>query len=180
MTRFMLHLRRFGVRMTADKKRFAMLCLVTAIGLLFWTRLIVVKRIGRTAMAEQATAQIASNTPQDAQLPAVTVILPDRPTRDPFAIDADVYPAVEDAGLAVDATAGTPSVDPRQALQGMSLEASMPPAFAVIDGVTRRRNDRVPGSAGVSFQLIEINQRSVVLLHGEDRYVLRMEYARDR
>ena len=52
MTRFVLQLRRFGVRLTADRRRFGILCMLMAVALLFWTRLIVIKRIPRTALAE--------------------------------------------------------------------------------------------------------------------------------
>lgn len=176
MTRFMLNVRRLGIRMTADRKRFAVLCLVTAIGLLFWTRLIVVKRIGRTALAEQEIVETASATPTSVNTPIVTIVLPARPTRDPFAIDPAVFPVEVPQDDAAAAQRADPTVvDPRETLAAMRLEASMPPSLAVIDGVTRRRSDRVPGSAGINFELVEIRSRSVVLMHAGDRYLLRME-----
>jgi hypothetical protein len=94
MTPYMLFIRRFGVRLTADRKRFAVLCVLSAVALLFWTRLIVVKRIPRTALAEPEVQVDISNAQSktDERLP-IAVVLPDRPSRDPFSIDAGFFPA---------------------------------------------------------------------------------------
>lgn len=44
-------LRRFWIRVTADRKRFGALCAALAVGLLLWARLIVVSHPPRTALA---------------------------------------------------------------------------------------------------------------------------------
>jgi hypothetical protein len=177
MTPFMLSVRRFGVRLTADRKRFAVLCVLSAVALLFWTRLIVVKKIPRTALAEPEVQVDVSNAQSntDERLP-IAVVLPDRPSRDPFSIDAGFFPAaVEQIDTPTTSQGVGAAPDPRAAIASMRLDASMPPTLAVIDGITRRRGDRVSGSAGIPFELVEINQRTVVLSRGDDRYVLRME-----
>jgi len=178
MTQFMLHVRRFGIRVTADRKRFAVLCVLSAVALLFWTRLIVIKRIPRTALAEpEVQVETMTNSLGTGDSgPPITVVLPDRPSRDPFAIDTAFFPS---AAAPVDAQrrAASPGqgIDPREAVAAMRLEASMPPTLAVIDGTTRRRGDTVSGSAGLPFTLLEIRAKTVVLTRGDDRYVLRME-----
>ena len=179
MSQFMLHLRRFGIRLTADRKRFAVLCILSAVALLFWTRLIVIKRIPRTALAEpeMQVEPAADQAGAGEAGPPITVILPDRPSRDPFAIDATFFPNTEatSSERALVRSESQVGTDPRDAVAAMRLEASMPPSLAVIDGTTRRRGDTVSGSAGLPFTLVEIRARTVVLSRGDDRYVLRME-----
>jgi hypothetical protein len=179
MTHLMLHLRRFGIRLTADRKRFAVLCVLCAVGLLLWTRLIVIKRIPRTALAEpEVQVEPAADTALAGDAgPPITVILPDLPSRDPFAIDTTFFPSgeAEASEAGVISSPSQAAADPREAVAAMRLEASMPPSLAVIDGTTRRRGDTVSGSAGLPFTLVEIQARTVVLSRGGDRYVLRME-----
>jgi hypothetical protein len=178
MTQFMLHIRRFGIRVTADRRRFAVLCVLSAVALLFWTRLIVIKRIPRTALAEP---EVQVETTADATAagdsgPPITVVLPDRPSRDPFAIDTTFFPTAEvtpESGSGASSTRA--GIDPRDAIAAMRLEALMPPTLAVIDGTTRRCGDTLSGSAGLPFTLVEIRAKAVVLSRGDDRYVLRME-----
>ncbi|MDP7070064.1 MAG: hypothetical protein QF561_01810 [Phycisphaerales bacterium] len=180
MNRFLLNLRRFGVRLTADRRRFAVLCVLSAVALLFWTRLIVVKRIPRTALAEpEAHADLgealaSTDTPGE----PVEVVLPGQPRRDPFAIDVNIFPSLLAAAAPAGGVVPTDpkhAADPKAALSGLRLEASMPPAIAVIDGSTRRRGDTVVGSEGLAFTVLEIHPRSVVLDRSGARYVLRME-----
>jgi hypothetical protein len=177
MRPFMLSFRRFGIRLTSDRKRFALLCVLSAVALLFWTRLIVVKRIPRTALAEpEVQVDVESSQVKMSARPPITVILPDQPSRDPFSIDTGFFPApVERVDSPASNQVGGAAPDPRAAIAAMRLEASMPPTLAVIDGTTRRRGDTVSSSAGIPFKLVEINQRTVVLSRGDNRYVLRME-----
>ncbi len=177
MNSMVLTLRRFGVRLTADRRRFAILCTLMAVALLFWTRLIAIKRIPSTALADPAVlvADAADEAGEPGDQPPITVVLPDRPSRDPFAIDAGAYPepAPESTVAAAAGHAGMP--DPRASIAAMRLEASMPPAIAVIDGTTRRIGDRVSGSEGVIFELLEIRPKTVVLGRLDARYLLRMD-----
>ncbi len=45
-------LRRFWVQVTADRRRFGVLCVVATIGLLLWARMIIVSNMPRTAVAQ--------------------------------------------------------------------------------------------------------------------------------
>jgi hypothetical protein len=51
-------LQRFWVQLTADRRRFGVLCAVMAVGLLLWARLIIVSNMPRTAVA---TPVVTSN-----------------------------------------------------------------------------------------------------------------------
>ncbi len=177
MNSLVLQLRRFGVRLTADRRRFAILCTLMAVALLFWTRLIVIKRIPRTALAdpEMLVADAGDDAGDGGATPVVTVILPDRPSRDPFAIDAAAYPEALPEPAATPTTSGQNMADPRASIDAMRLEASMPPAIAVIDGTTRRIGDRVSGSEGLVFEVLEIRPKTVVLGRLDARYLLRMD-----
>jgi hypothetical protein len=177
MTRFVLQLRRFGVRLTADRRRFGILCMLMAVALLFWTRLIVIKRIPRTALAEPelVIAQDSLSDAHDARMEVVTVVLPDQPRRDPFEIDALAFPVAIPETQAPSNESTTRQGDPKASVSAMRLDASMPPGIAVIDGTTRRRGDSVSGSTGMLFEVLEIRPRSVVLGRADARYVLRMD-----
>lgn len=177
MTRFILQLRRFGVRLTADRRRFGILCMLMAVALLFWTRLIVIKRIPRTALAEPelVIAQDSLSDVHDARMEVVTVVLPDQPRRDPFEIDALAFPVAIPETQAPSNGSTTRQGDPKASVSAMRLDASMPPGIAVIDGTTRRRGDSVSGSEGMLFEVLEIRSRSVVLGRADARYVLRMD-----
>lgn len=174
MNQIILHIRRFGVRLTADRRRFAALCLLSAVALLFWTRLIVIKRIPKTALAEPPMVEVEASAVANAPQGAVSVILPMRPERDPFAISDTAFPPPE---AVADPSTGVQRghKDVGSAVAAMRLEASMPPALAVIDGATRRRGDQVATSEGFSFEVIEIRPKSVVLARSGSRFVLRME-----
>lgn len=173
MNSIMLHVRRLGVRLTADRRRFAILCMLMAVALLFWTRLIVIKRIPRTALADPNLVLVTeAEVPAEMVAKIVDVVLPERPDRDPFSIDAHAFPL--QAGESTTATQHT-VLDHEALVAAMRLDASMPPGLAVIDGTTRRRTDTISTSAGLEFTLSEIRQKSVVLERGGHRFVLQME-----
>ena len=80
MSDVLLQLRRFGVRLTADRKRFGLLCTLLAVALLFWTRLIVIKQIPRTALAEGKVELAMADEDQFEQVHTpVEVLLPSAP-----------------------------------------------------------------------------------------------------
>ena len=183
MNKMMLHLRRFGVRMTADRKRFGLLCTLLAVAMLFWTRLIVIKQIPRTALADEAAMMIAADSSDASALPRtpVEVILPARPLRDPFMVSDTWFPIPEDvSNESMLASTPNTAVDPKTSLQGLRLEAAMPPALAVIDGRTRRPGESLTGTDGVVFKVIEIRGRTVLLEHAGEQYQLSMSTGKDR
>jgi len=178
MERVLLELRRIGVRLTADRRRFALLCTVTAIGLVFWTRLILIDRHPATAAAD--TIAVVDDPGPEIETPRapVQVMLPGRPDRNPFSVDATFFPLAEEtsSGSADSPKSGAPAADLiAEAASRFRLGATLPPAAAVIDGATLRVGNEVPGSAEPRFTLVEVHRQHAVLEAQGRRFVLRME-----
>lgn len=135
-----LLLRRLWVQITADRKRFAALCVMVVIGLLLWSRIILINNTPRTAIAdpaarkamtasETADATASSRKPSTAHIPvsshnsgepAVEVHLASTPVRDPFRISPQHFPRPTiDQGNAKQAGKSDPPVadDPSRAVQ---------------------------------------------------------------
>lgn len=114
-------LRRIWIQVTADRKRFGVLCATLGVGLLLWARLVIVSHVPRTAVAEPPGAATAdrshsaagkSGAPgRTADKPAtkdaakgenksriVSVVLSSRCQRDPFVISPLVFPKMKPAG----------------------------------------------------------------------------------
>jgi hypothetical protein len=104
----MVFLKRLWIQMTADRKRFAALCAVLALGMLLWARLILVSKLPRTALADDpagtAAASAAGAEPGDPSdgsatrpsdkpaLPPVPIRLARTADRDPFVINPEFFP----------------------------------------------------------------------------------------
>ncbi|MDY7108379.1 MAG: hypothetical protein SYC29_07050 [Planctomycetota bacterium] len=195
----MVTLRRYWLQLTADKKKFTVLCVMIGLGLLLWARLIVISNMPRTAVAEEEASASASTTPAtDAPHVsdnrggvAIPVALAERPERDPFMISAAHFPKpapVNDLASEAEKSSSQQAEDPEAAearlrarLQGLvdqlTLEAAMTGAsLAVIDGATYRTGSSVPagGDEQVTFLLEEVRQRSVVLVYEGRRFQLKM------
>ena len=181
MNNMLLQLRRFGVRLTADRKRFRLLCTLLAVALLFWTRLIVIKQIPRTALAE-GSVELAMADPHETAHPEspVEVLLPSTPVRDPFQVSDTWFPKTEVHGEDEPLASTSTAIDPRQSLKAMRLEAAMPPTLAVIDGRTRRPGESIPSDSGLVFTVVEIVDRGVILECSDARYRLSMNATNDR
>lgn len=181
-------LRRIWIQMTADRKRFGILCAVVALGLLLWGRLIVVSNLPRTAVAEPPVSDGARSTGKSGRpgsansekaRPTMAITLSSTPQRDPFVISPKYFPRPtpatsqpSDAGkLVVKPTEDGLQAEARYTAQLRSLaakfklEAAMGGSIAVINGRTYRSGDVVPSVTDerVGFTLVEIKQRSVVL-----------------
>lgn len=110
-------MKRIWIQLTADRKRFGVLCATVGVGLLLWARLIIVSGVSRTAMAEdgkkpmaeaQAGAESAADRPGKsaggseadkrgekpgaAARETVEVRLWSRSERDPFVISPEHFP----------------------------------------------------------------------------------------
>ena len=59
MSRIWLSMRRLSLQLTADRRRFAIFCGLLAVGMLFWTRLIVIQDMPRVAMADPTETSTA-------------------------------------------------------------------------------------------------------------------------
>jgi len=185
-----LMLRRLWIQLTADRKRFGVLCAMLAVGLLLWARVIVVSNIPRTAVAEDGAkpAQVVDrqarmNTAVLDRLARsrVEVRLDYSPRRDPFSVNAEYFPKPKlDETREQKSVVAVPDMnedeEQRQARQrreqlqlaadGLKLEAVMRGAgIVVINGQTYRIGDEVSaaGNQKALFELTDVRQRSAVL-----------------
>ncbi len=194
-------LQRLWIQLTADRRKFGVLCAALAVGLLLWARIILTSSVPRTAVADKATVVAASPPTQadDGLEMAMArlrsrrkpIELDERPMRDPFVISPVHFPNRTSQGLHpadqgkftdqeadafVDAAARRLAT--LQALAaGLRLEAAMSGAgIGVISGHTARLGDFIPavGNPDVKFELIEVNHRSVVLRFEEYTFELHM------
>ena len=99
MERMHMLLRRFTISLTSDRRKFGLFCALLAIGLLFWARIIVIKNLPRTVMADPEQSEMAENddsasgTESDNNPFQVRSIQLDLvPERDPFQINVAYFP----------------------------------------------------------------------------------------
>ena len=178
MERLLLECRRLTVRLTADRKRFTVLCMLTAIALVFWTRLILHDRVGQVAMADEQ-ASVAVVDPIINRLPVpVRVVLPGKPERNPFSVSSVFFPVIEETSIALPNSPklGAKTTDlTAEAASSLRLGATLPPNAAVIDGVTVRVGQAVSGVLDGRFELVEVHRRHAVLEAQGRQFVLRMD-----
>ena len=107
--------KRVWIQLTADRRRFGVLCATFGVGLLLWARLIIVSNVSRTAVADQPDVGVtagasggkgAAGSKREADKPdsdgsaktaggartAVEVRLSRRSERDPFVISPAYFP----------------------------------------------------------------------------------------
>lgn len=186
-----LILQRLWLQLTADRRRFSVLCVACVVGLLLWSRMVLISNVPRTAMADPSLNQTSpaksakdagkNNTLPERRTEAVAV-LASRPNRDPFAISDRIFPKPpnpnDDSDLGQNSGSNYVE-DPQQVearlvarLNGLvarlTLDASMSgPSLAVISGKTYRLFDEVTvkdkASDTFTFKLVEVRNRSVVL-----------------
>jgi hypothetical protein len=178
MERIALELRRVGVRLTADRRRFALLCTLTAIGLVFWTRLVLVDRSPASAAA--TTMAVVDEVRPETERPRIPlqVMLPERPQRNPFSVDGTFFPIAEETltGLTDSPKSAPPAADLiAEAASAFRLGATLPPTVAVIDGATLRVGSDVPSTVEPRFTLVEVHRQHAVLEAQGRQFVLRME-----
>lgn len=202
-------IRRLWVQLTADRKRFGILCAALAIGLLLWGRVIIVTNVPRTAVAKPdqesaaASAKPSAMTAKKDQksiekprrservLPTIAVDLDKQPQRDPFMISSQHFPlgqapAPSDrANTRVEVIEDAETAEAR-VMAGLQQMASKLKLDAIMGGVgggmvlINARAYRlgqlipVPGHADVSFELVEVRDRSVVIENQGRRFVLSM------
>lgn len=196
-----LMLRRLWIQLTADRKRFGLLCAMLAVGLLLWARVIVVSNIPRTAAAKDAheTAETVAHQARAGTSmidriarETVTVQLDETPRRDPFVISTDYFPKPQvDGQISQEAAKSDRKHDEsdselrmRQRYQRvqreaerLKLEAVMHGAgLAIISGKTYRLGDELPGrdDETILFEVLEVNQRSVLLKSEGHEFVLEL------
>jgi hypothetical protein len=197
-------LRRFWIQLTSDRKRFGLLCAVIGMAMLLWARLIVVSRMPRMAIADEAA--VSANDSQEpgassgsANLASTAaailpVTLESHTERDPFVISPRYFPrptSIADLGHAIDKSAPNAAEEPMQTqaritaqlralTEKLRLEAAMNGSFAVINGRTFRVGEvvAVPSESAVGepvpFRLKEVGQRSATLEYEGRQFEIRM------
>ncbi len=183
-------LRRLWIQLTADPKRLGVLCTALLLGLLLWTRLIVVSNPPRTAVADDPGGAKKSEKPRADATKAhasqtfgvrepVAIELSTAPERDPFVISPAHFPkptlVTETAPVVskseLEAVEDPMQVEARRLAQmratadTLKLEAAIGGSMAVINGKTYRAGQWIDQRAGEShrFRLVEVKQRSVIL-----------------
>lgn len=189
-------LRRAWIRVTADRRKFGMLCAIVGLALLLWARLLIISDMPRTAIARPEAGEGGADTAptpaeSDKSDPPIRATLYVDPSRDPFAVDDRYFPRptpLSDLPADLGKSNGKEVEDPREAearvrarLQDLvdrfTLDAVMSTGgMAVIDGATIRIGDSVAakGSERISFSLAEVRQRSVVFIYEGRRFELKM------
>ena len=176
--------RRLMIQLTADRRKFSVLCALLVLGLLFWARIIVIKNLPRTALAEDGIAAVDehaesenSSGSENSAHTVRTVMLDSVPARDPFTLSGIWFPKNEEPALVSSdgpKLSRTSSEDPEQAISRLRLEAVMQGSpLAVISGRTYRPGDWVEVD-GLKFVLLEVQRRSVLLEHGGRHFELRL------
>ncbi len=159
-------------RLTADRKRFGLFCTLLFVGLLLWARIIVIARPPRTAVAVPIDQQVAAiPTPSD-NVP-IPVFLDTRPKKNPFSMNQDVFPNLDNT---TDNTVYMPvnnSVKTEQEIvAGLTLDAVIG-EMAMINGrVVKLGEVVVMRDVPNPLKLTELSGRSVIISAGNRRYEL--------
>ena len=193
--------RRLWIQLTADRKRFTILCTMLAIGLLLWGRIIVTSNMPRTAVADP-NGQTGTLPPPVVggtdpsldkwKIPTVQVKLAVLPNRDPLLISNRHFPKptpiellpADGPKLPPDATENLQQAETRLTeelrvlVDKFKLEAVMQGQMAVINGKTHELYNRIPSvtNEAIRFQLIQVGHRSVILECADRRFKLKMDY----
>jgi len=193
-------LQRIWVQITADRKRFGILCAMCLVGLLLWARIIIIAKPPRTAVAdeEQPAAQASADGDAAAAVGRskrpIQVSLWEQPTRDPFLIREEYYPKstpIDPMNTNGGKSGPKQAEDPETAearlmarlergVEQLSLQAVVKgtPTMAVINGAMYRPGSWIPlpGDEQIRVQLVEVNDRSVGLEFRGRRFTLVMPY----
>ena len=190
--------RRLWIQISADRKRFSILCAAVAVALLFWARLIIISKAPRTVMAEDPATEVATSDPAtDATSHNVagkplSVTLEKTPVRDPFLISRQHFPLSDPVVILVP-EAGKSGPEKAEdsvqtalrrtaQLQGLvdlfKLDAVMTqPPMAVIGGKTYRPGSLIPGvdNDQIRFKLFDVRQGRVILECEDRQFELKMD-----
>ncbi|XAM01090.1 hypothetical protein OT109_06815 [Phycisphaeraceae bacterium D3-23] len=160
-------LNRLWRQMTADKKRFGIMCACLAAGLLLWGRLILLEKVPRVATADDPEqAEQAEPTPTRAvpERPTVAIDLPDTLAMDLFELRPNRYTPIKDPTLGEDEVqednGPTDEWLQREALKEAAREMTLDGVvrgerpFAIINGVRVYVGQRIDGFVltGLSYQ----------------------------
>ncbi|GEM_PF-669201 len=194
-----VHLRRLWIQLTANRRQFGIFCAMLGVGLLLWARLIIVSHMPRTALADENSDQLATASLNDEEMLSdknsrvmQTVQLDDIPRRDPFSVNPAYFPQItsleklaHDGGKSPVKTAEDSEMIERRLVGRLrelvaqfALEAVMwsNPPTVIISGQTYAPGDFLPvvGNEQIRFQLVDLNERSVILQWEDRKFELRM------
>jgi hypothetical protein len=198
-----LRLRRLWIQLTADRKRFATLCVAVSLAMLLWARLIVVSRMPRVAVAsEQQSAVSDQQSAAESQLlnpdrhtaPPIQVTLFQETARDPFVISPRFFPrpgVLSDLPPAPGKSSQKLAEEPHEqearvtavlqsAVGRLRLEAAVAGSMAVINGRTFRIGEVIEvnttsADQSVQFILADVKQRAAVLECLGRQFEIRMQ-----
>lgn len=166
-------------QLLADKKKLGLMCMLVAVGLLLWGRLILLDRVPKTAVADpNAQAAAAKAVPADVERVVYIGRLPDRPTRDVFSLPRDRYRPLPGTDNGVNpGNLPSRSVDEDPAdlveVQGLARELRL---RAVIYGIRPRivLDDRMlkTGDTYNGFKVLAIEKNAAVI--ARDGYLFRL------
>ncbi|MFI4859733.1 MAG: hypothetical protein ACIAXF_03515 [Phycisphaerales bacterium JB063] len=160
-------LNRMWRQMTADKKRFGIMCVCLAAGLLLWGRLILLEKVPRIATADPELVEPQAEAPPARparERPAVAIDLPDTLAMDLFELRPNRYKPISDPTLGEDEVqedqGPTDEWLQREALKDAARELTLDgvirgePSFAIINGVRVYVGGRIHGFVltGLSYQ----------------------------
>ena len=182
-------LNRMWRQVTADKKKFGILCSMVAVGLLLWGRLILLEDVPKIATADPNAAAQPGQTPEgQAQtadtsapvlpsLPTVATALSEDLTLNLFAFRHNRYkplPTEESEGNGSQLTGSTDDerkrelVELARSLRLQSVIQGASPAI-VINGEVLRVGDSIDG-----FELVSFQEGSAILTRGGLKFKLKM------
>ena len=179
-------LNRFWRQMTADKKRFGVMCACLAAGLLLWGRLILLEKVPRIATAdpEQTEQAQPATTRQVPDRPTVALGLPDTLALDLFELRPNRYKPINDPTLGegeVQEDEGpTDEWLQREALKdaarAMTLDGVVrgEPSFAIINGVRVYVGGRIDGFVLTGLSQQERKARLTSEMYEDLVIILRM------
>lgn len=159
-------------RMTADRKRFGLLCALIAVGLLLWARIIVIERPQRTAVADSVVS-IIEEAEASSDNNFVEIILDGEVTANPFEVDGDTFPQIafepDNNEVASEDTFDSTEEDLVATLVLTAVMGEM----VMINGNVYHMGDVVAGAEMPEPLLLhEVVGRSVILSAGDRRYEL--------
>ena len=158
MSRYWLSIRRLTLQLTADRRRFGVFCGLLVVGMLFWTRLIVIQDMPRVAMAdhvEETDSMSENNVVPTTQTVKRVVELPEGPIRNPFRVNPDYYPLQAEIEKSPNEHSKSEALSTdmvRSALMSHQLEAVMG-TVAVVSGQTYRVGMPVRDISGGGHQI---------------------------
>ncbi len=165
-------MKRTWQRLTADKQRFSLFCVLLFVGLLLWARIIVIARPAKTAIAEPIIeTEVAAALISDKIF--IPVSLEAEPTKNPFSISTMTFPGIQQSTDNNNVPIhSTNTAEEKNVVSAFNLEAIMG-ELAMINGQVLQVGDVVGlPKSNDPLRLEEVRRRSVIISAGNRRYEL--------